>query len=148
MCVDFPLFRELLQRVQVTACQNVWFLQDSEAAQFSIVMRNHHHATYLWRWIGRAQPVVWPSHTHSLLSRTSISRNCSCGTTSEISMRRRCLQWRLQWHISSLLQLTLTTYRNCLNASDNPSSIGVGCSRSCTIATSNIACDYSLSLHF
>ncbi|GFV10172.1 uncharacterized protein TNCV_3661241 [Trichonephila clavipes] len=34
-------------------------MHDSEPAYFSIVVRNHLHATYPGRWIGRDVPVTW-----------------------------------------------------------------------------------------
>ncbi|GFW77992.1 hypothetical protein TNCV_2490361 [Trichonephila clavipes] len=43
----------LQQEVPATAHQNLWLLHDGEPVHFSKVVRNHGHATYPGRWIGR-----------------------------------------------------------------------------------------------
>ncbi|GFT66429.1 hypothetical protein TNCV_3208681 [Trichonephila clavipes] len=68
--------------------------------------------------------------------------------TREVAKRNAIGQWRISQHGSSLLQLTSPAHRICLNASNNPSSIGVGCAMTYAAATSNNSCDNPLWLHF
>ncbi|GFV95225.1 hypothetical protein TNCV_1293431 [Trichonephila clavipes] len=46
---------KLLQRIQGTAPQNVWFMHDGAPAHFLIVVSNYFHTTCLGRWIERGR---------------------------------------------------------------------------------------------
>ncbi|GFX51403.1 hypothetical protein TNCV_3103361 [Trichonephila clavipes] len=60
----FFTFAELLQEVLATGHHNVWFMHDNATANFSIAMRNHFYATYLWS--GYGGPVAFSPHSSDL----------------------------------------------------------------------------------
>ncbi|GFX45373.1 hypothetical protein TNCV_1026331 [Trichonephila clavipes] len=80
---------------------------------------------------------------------TSIPCISSSGATrNRLCMKRWWLQWRTSQLGSSSLQLTSPAQWICLNASNNPLSVGVVCTMTYADATSSNSCDNHLLLHF
>ncbi|GFV62113.1 hypothetical protein TNCV_4109161 [Trichonephila clavipes] len=101
-------------------------------------------ATYRGRWIGGSGPVVLPPCFPDLNPLDFffwIHLN-------RLRMRRRWLQGRISRHGSSSLRPTPPAHQICLKASDNASSVGVGCVMIYVVTTSRNFCYNHLSLYF
>ncbi|GFY25250.1 hypothetical protein TNCV_2483711 [Trichonephila clavipes] len=103
----------MLQGVPVTAHQDVWFMHDDTPPPCSIFREMN--------WTRRTFCLV------SMLFRTQ-SLGFPLGPPEIACVFDAGVYRRILRHGSSSLQLTSSAHRICLNASDNPSSVGFGCS--------------------
>lgn len=60
------VFPGLMQGINTTLHQNMFFMHDVAKAHFAILVCNHLDATYLKRWIRRGGPIAWVSQTLDL----------------------------------------------------------------------------------
>lgn len=62
---ELPL---LLEDVPIALRNDMWYMHDGAPAHFSVMVREHLHALYPNRWIGRGGPQEWPARSPDLNS--------------------------------------------------------------------------------
>ena len=62
---ELPL---LLEDVPIALRNDMWYMHDGAPAHFSVMVREHLHALYPNRWIGRGAPQEWPARSPDLNS--------------------------------------------------------------------------------
>ncbi|KAJ8948842.1 hypothetical protein NQ318_013494, partial [Aromia moschata] len=64
-CLQHHL-NELLEDVQLTLRENMWFMQDGALPHFALPVHQYLHEHFPHRWIGRGNKFVWPPRSPDL----------------------------------------------------------------------------------